>query len=335
VRQIDEVAIAEQESIDMLRSICAGDLTRRMMEQAKSKLTGAKPAPVNDSPTNMALGRVSKAMEALNDYAALSKAVGWCLQALGDDTMDVVKQKDKVLEEIRGWHTLCEKVTEERLTFINGTVEKELAPLKAKISKLPDIGKTLEEEKIYIAAASSDKISDLSSKAETAMVTAKKAIQEINISVATSLSVQVWQRELTPATAAVAQFGALALLHNPLISKQGAKGKALRSQLQSIQSVISGPGHLGLLGEREPLNLPAELMARIQKALTEVAWAASSGSDNAFKRLQHITTVGRSLPISWQSSIISAPIRLGSPEAVAYWDSKWAHASQGPSPQAC
>ena len=71
-----------------------------------------------------------------------------------------------------------------------------------------------------------------------------------------------------PAIAAVAQFGALALLHNPLISKQGAKGKALRSQLQSIQSVISGPGHLGLLGEREPLNLPAELMARIQKALT-------------------------------------------------------------------
>ena len=76
VSQTDEVAIAEQESIDMLRSVCAGDLTRRMMEQAKSKLTGAKPAPVNDSPTNMALGRFSKAMEALNDYAALSKAVG-------------------------------------------------------------------------------------------------------------------------------------------------------------------------------------------------------------------------------------------------------------------
>ena len=130
----DEVAIAEQESIDMLRSICTGDLTRRMMEQAKSKLTWAKPAPVNDSPTNMALGRLSKAMEALNDDAALSKAVGWCLQALGDDTMDVVKQKDKVLEAIRGWRTQCEKVTEERLTFINGTVEKELAPLKAKIS---------------------------------------------------------------------------------------------------------------------------------------------------------------------------------------------------------
>ena len=194
-------------------------------------------------------------------------ALGIVNEALGDDAKGVVKQKDQVLGTICGRGTLCEKVTEERLTFISGTVEKELAPLKAKISKLPDIGKTLEEEKIYIAAASSDKISDLSSKAETAMVTAKKAIEEINIRVATSVSVQVWQRELMPAIAAVAQFGALALLHNPLISKQGAKGKALRSQLQSIQSVISGPGNFGLLGERERMHLPAELMARIQTAL--------------------------------------------------------------------
>ena len=61
----EQEAMAQREHADMVRKICASDVTRRVVEQSRTKIMGAKPAPVNDSATNTSLGRFGKALEGL------------------------------------------------------------------------------------------------------------------------------------------------------------------------------------------------------------------------------------------------------------------------------
>ena len=79
------------------------------------------------------------------------------------------------------------------------------------------------------------KLSEATSKLEATCATANKAFAEVNASSATEPMLQFWQQEL----AEVFQFGALALLNNPLLGHSGKRGKDLRAQLKSIHSAIA------------------------------------------------------------------------------------------------
>ena len=55
--------------------------------------------------------------------------------------------------------------------------------------------------------------------------TAKKAFTEVKVARSNTLLLQLWQQELVKFKAEVVQFGALALLNNPLLGHAGKRGR--------------------------------------------------------------------------------------------------------------
>ena len=125
------------------------------------------------------------------------------------------------------------------MIFSKASATTDLDIAKTKLAGLAPPGNTPKEEQADIAKMTALKLSEATSKFETSFATAKKAFAEVNASSSNEPFLQLWQQEIVKFKAEVVQFGALALLNNPLLGHAGKRGKDLRAQLKSIHSAIA------------------------------------------------------------------------------------------------
>ena len=100
----DAETAGAEENIEFLKNLCICDITRRVLHQHAPKITAAKPAPINESPVNVSLGRFNKAMSNVEDVKKQRAALKWCLNVLNVE--DKLAVEHRVMNMFAEWTRL-------------------------------------------------------------------------------------------------------------------------------------------------------------------------------------------------------------------------------------
>ena len=271
----EEEAAREQARVEFLRKLCTVDITRRLVMQVKAKISGAKQDAVNISGVNLALGRFSKAFSAIvGQEEKLTDCIEWCLAKLPVAISDPAAKKEFLLDVVKGWETLKNELTTSRSDFIKKSVQTHADEMKNKVAELPETGSTEETHKSFISKMTENKTSESTSKFENAFATARKALAEVCATDTYQMTIDTWWRELVAAKTRVAEFGALALLYNPLLKAKGVKGQALRKQLSALHAAMAPGATKGQPQQPPPPGFTSEGGLPVDGKLLECVAAA-------------------------------------------------------------
>ena len=125
---LDETpALQEQSFVELLKSVCTADITRRLVEQVKRNILGPKPDPAHASPTNLALGRFDKALgQVQKKHDLLEDCVWCCLRNLPTPVEDLDTKKAQVMETIANWWELLKELSVCGSDFIKCSVTRSM-----------------------------------------------------------------------------------------------------------------------------------------------------------------------------------------------------------------
>ena len=227
-----------EESVGALRHICIADMARRQLEQHKAKILSGKPPALSDISINSMISKFKKSLVAVVD-GKYEAAVDWCVETLAPP--DGVAKKTAAIENIKSWRALLDEIIEKRGGDALLSVESELKNMAKVIREAPPY---TDQGELFMKYMADTKATDAVCKGESKVLAAKRALTEMGLADQEKLKNQIARMEcdVKIGQSLVAAFGVTVLLSNKAVEVQGQKGKALRTQLESMFVLIVTKG---------------------------------------------------------------------------------------------